>query len=46
MYNYARSSIKNYPLSTAISMLKSIVSVALLAGTNAISKLIRGESFI
>lgn len=46
VYNYARSSIKNYPLSTAISMLKSIVSVALLAGTNAISKLIRGESFI
>ncbi len=46
VYNYARSSIKNYPLSTAISMLKSIVSVALLAGTNAVSKLIRGESFI
>ena len=46
VYNYARSSIKNYPLSTAISMLKSIVSVALLAGTNAVSKLIRGETFI
>lgn len=46
VYNYARSSIKNYPLSTAISMLKSIVSVVLLAGTNAISKLIRGEGFI
>ena len=46
VYNYARSSIKNYPLSTAISMLKSIVSVALLAGTNAVSKLIRGEGFI
>jgi hypothetical protein len=27
-------------------MLKSIVSVALLAGTNAFSKLIRGEGFI
>jgi putative aldouronate transport system permease protein len=46
VYNYARSSIKNYPLSTAISMLKSIVSVALLAGSNTISKLIRGEGFI
>ena len=46
VYNYARSSIKNYPLSTAISMLKSIVSVALLACTNTVSKLIRGEGFI
>jgi len=46
VYNYARSSIKNYPLSTAISMLKSIVSVALLAGANAFSKLVRGEGFI
>ena len=46
VYNYARSSIKNYPLSTAISMLKSIVSVALLAVTNTVSKLIRGDGFI
>ena len=46
VYNYARSSIKNYPLSTAISMLKSIVSVALLFVTNTVSRLVRGEGFV
>ena len=46
VYNIATSGTGNYPLSTAISMLKSIVSVALLAGANGLSKLIRGESFI
>ena len=46
VYNIATSGTGNYPLSTAISMLKSIVSVALLAGANGFSKLIRGESFI
>jgi len=35
-----------YSLSTAISILKSVVSVLLLCGTNGISKLIRGEGFI
>ena len=35
-----------YPLSTAISILKSVVSVALLFVTNTVSKLIRGEGFI
>ena len=46
VYNYATSGIGNYPLSTAISMLKSVVSVLLLAGANTASKLIRGEGFI
>ncbi len=35
-----------YPLSVAISMLKSIVSVILLFLTNKFSKLVRGEGFI
>ena len=35
-----------YPLSTAISILKSVVSVALLFVTNTASKLVRGEGFI
>ncbi len=34
------------PLTTVVSMLKSIVSVVLLFGANGISKLIRGESII
>jgi putative aldouronate transport system permease protein len=46
VYNIATSGTGNYPLSTAISILKSVVSVALLAGANGISKLIRGERFI
>lgn len=46
VYNYATSGVGNYPLSTAISMLKSVVSVMLLAGANLVSKLIRGEGFI
>ena len=46
VYNIATSSTGNYPLSTAISMLKSIVSVILLAGANGFSKLVRGEGFI
>ena len=46
VYNIATTGRGNYPLSTAISMLKSVVSVALLAGANGISKLIRGEGFI
>ncbi len=46
VYNIATSGTGNYPLSTAISILKSVVSVALLAGANGISKLIRGEGFI
>ena len=46
VYNIATSGTGNYPLSTAISMLKSIVSIGLLAGANGLSKLIRGENFI
>lgn len=34
------------PLTTVVSMLKSIVSVILLFGANGVSKLIRGESII
>ena len=46
VYNIAHKGAGNYPLSTAISMLKSIVSIGLLAGANGLSKLIRGENFI
>ena len=35
-----------FPLSTVVSMTKSIVSVILLFSANAISKLIRGESIM
>lgn len=45
VYNLAMGG-GGYPLSTAISMLKSVVSVLLLCATNAISKKIRGEGFI
>jgi putative aldouronate transport system permease protein len=46
VYNYATAGRGNYPLATAISILKSIVSLFLLTGANGLSKLIRGESFI
>ena len=46
VYNIATSGTGNYPLSTAISMLKSIVSVALLFITNSVSRLVRGEGFV
>ena len=46
VYNMATSGTSMYPLSTAISILKSVVSVALLFVTNTVSKLIRGEGFI
>ena len=46
VYNIATSGTGNYPLSTAISMLKSVISVVLLAGANGLSKLIRGEGFV
>ena len=46
VYNIAHKGANNYPLSTAISMLKSIVSIGLLAVANSLSKLIRGENFI
>ena len=46
VYNMATSSTGQYPLSTAISILKSVVSVVLLVISNTASKLIRGEGFI
>jgi putative aldouronate transport system permease protein len=46
VYNIATTGRGNYPLSTAISMLKSIVSVALLFITNTVSRLVRGEGFV
>ena len=46
VYNMATSGTGMYPLSTAISILISVVSVALLFVTNTVSKLIRGEGFI
>ena len=45
VYNLAMGS-GGYSLSTAISILKSVVSVILLCVTNKVSKLIRGEGFI
>ena len=45
VYNLAMGS-GGYSLSVAISIFKSVVSVLLLAGTNGLSKLVRGEGFI
>ena len=46
LYVFNLKSSGAYSLSTAISILKSIVSVMLLAFTNKLSKLIRGENFV
>ena len=45
VYNLAMGN-GGYSLSTAISILKSVVSVLLLCCTNGFSKLVRGEGFI
>lgn len=45
VYNLAMGS-GGYSISTAISILKSVVSVTLLCVTNKFSKLVRGEGFI
>jgi putative aldouronate transport system permease protein len=45
VYNLAMGS-GAYSVSTALSMLKSVVSIALLLGANTFSKLIRGESIL
>jgi putative aldouronate transport system permease protein len=45
VYNLAMGS-GGYSLSTAISILKSFVSLVLLFTTNSISKRVRGEGFI
>ena len=46
LYVYNLMSNKAYSLSTAISILKSVISVTLLGLTNKLSKIIRGEGFI
>jgi putative aldouronate transport system permease protein len=46
LYVYNLMSNGGYSLSTAISILKTVVSVILLVTTNGISKKIRGEGFI
>ena len=46
VHNIATGGTGGYPLSTVISMLKSVVSVVLLATANGLSKLVRGESFV
>ncbi|HEX2927397.1 MAG TPA: ABC transporter permease subunit [Ruminiclostridium sp.] len=45
VYNIGMGSM-NFPLATAISMLKSLISVALLFTVNGISKLVRGETIV
>lgn len=45
VYNLAMGS-GSYSVSTALSMLKSIISVILLCGANSLSKALRGDSFI
>ncbi len=46
LYVYNLKSAGGYSLSTAISILKTLISVTLLGLTNKLSKLIRGEGFI
>lgn len=46
VYNLSTSKPPVYSVSTALSMLKSIVSLVLLFGANAFSKLVRKESII
>ena len=46
LYVYNLKSDGSYSLSTAISILKTLISVTLLGLTNKFSKLIRGEGFI
>lgn len=45
VYNLAMGS-GGYSMSTAISVLKSVVSIMLLCVTNKVSKMVRGEGFI
>ncbi|MBO4920708.1 MAG: sugar ABC transporter permease [Lachnospiraceae bacterium] len=46
LYVYNLKNMNGYSLSTAISILKTVISITLLGLTNKISKLIRGEGFI
>ncbi len=45
VYNLAMGN-GSYSVSTALSMLKSIISIALLVGANGLSRLVRGESIL
>ena len=45
VYNLAMGS-GSYSVSTALSMLKSVVSIVLLCVANKLAKLVRGESFM
>ena len=46
VYNIGIGGGQSPSLATAIGMLKSIVSITLLAGVNLVSKKVRGESII
>lgn len=47
VYNLGLSSgLSQIPLSTVVSMVKSLISVVLLFGANRVSKAIRGESIV
>lgn len=46
VYNLANSGRGMYPLSTVVSILKSVVSIVLLVVSNSLSKIIRGEGFM
>ena len=46
VYNLANSGRGMYPLSTVVSILKSVVSIVLLVVSNTLSKVIRGEGFM
>ncbi|MNI55571.1 putative multiple-sugar transport system permease YteP [compost metagenome] len=46
LYVYNIAFANNFPFATAVSMLKSVVSVALLFAANTLSKMVRDESII
>lgn len=46
LYVYNIAFANNFPFATAVSMLKSFVSVALLFGANSLSRMVRGETII
>jgi putative aldouronate transport system permease protein len=46
VYNLSTSKPPVYSISTALSMLKSVVSLVLLFGANAFSKIVRHESVL
>jgi putative aldouronate transport system permease protein len=46
VYNISMSGQNSYSLATAISMIKSLISVTLLIGVNWLSKVVRGESIV